>query len=327
MGKYLIRRILIIIPTLVLVILLVFILVSLTPANPGRTILGLAATEEQVDQLNEDLGYNRPMLVRYVDYLWNLVRGDMGVSYYNQSVKVFDKVMESLPYTLTLTGFSILVAVLIGVSLGIACAVKQYSALDSIGSTVAMIMSSLPSFWVGIMLLLLFAQTLGWLPAGGVKSGFKSWILPVAIQGLIYAAQFLRYTRSAMLDQIQEDYVRTARSKGCSEKRVVFGHALRNALLTIITVIATNMGYMMGGSVVLESIFGIPGLGFIALEAILKRDIPIVLGAILTIAILFMIIMLVVDVLYAIIDPRIKAQYTRGKIKKKKPQQLKTANQ
>jgi peptide/nickel transport system permease protein len=166
------------------------------------------------------------------------------------------------------------------------------------------------------MLLLVFAQNLGWLPAGGVRDGIKSWILPVLINGTIYAASFLRYTRTAMLDQIAEDYVRTARSKGCTEQRVIFGHALRNALITIVTVIATNMGYMMGGSVVLENIIGIPGLGNLALVSILKKDIPMVLGSILTIAFIFLLLMLVMDIVYAIIDPRIKAMYMRGRLKK-----------
>lgn len=318
MVKYVVRRVLLLIPTIILVILLVFVLVQLTPANPGRTILGLAATEEDVQLLNEQLGYNKPLLVRYFDYVVNLVQGDMGFSYYNQTVKVVTKVTDAIPYTLILVGFSTLFSVLIGVTLGVACAVKQYSVFDSIGSTLAMVLSAIPVFWMAIMLMLLFAQNLGWLPAGGVKQGLKSWILPVMIQGFVYAANFLRYTRSSMLDQIQEDYVRTARSKGCSEKRVIFLHAFRNALMTIVTVIAMNMGNMLGGAVVLENIFQIPGLGNLALDSILKKDIPLILGSILTISLMFLLLMLIVDTLYAFLDPRVKASYTRGKNKKMK---------
>lgn len=324
MARYLIRRLLLIIPTLLIISFIVFLLMYLTPSNPGRTILGVGASQEQVDQLNEELGFNDPFFVRYFNFLKDAARGDFGESYFTRK-PVIETVAARLPKTLTLTVFSLLIAVGIGVPLGILSAVKQHTAIDQVCSVSAILLSALPQFWLGLMLLLVFSRKLRWFPSGGLNDGWLSWVLPVLCIAITYAASFMRYTRTALLDTISEDYVRTARSKGCSERTVIWGHAFRNAQLTVVTVLGMNVGYLMGGTIIVENTFTIPGLGMMVLTAIRNKDVPEAMLSILTISLIFLVVMLIVDILYAFIDPRIRSLYNKAVKKQQKKLDAKEA--
>lgn len=311
MGKYVIKRLLLIIPTLLLVTFIVFSIMSLTPGDPGRLILGTTAPQEAVDAMNEELGYNDPFIVRYIHYISDILHGDFGNSYANGR-PVFEEIFVRFPVTLRLAIMSIILTSLVGISVGIISAVKQYSATDYICSASAMLMSAIPVFWFGLMMILIFSRKLGWLPPNGVDT-WKGYILPVIAISLPYSALVMRMTRSAMLETIRQDYIRTARAKGATEKRVILGHALKNAMLPVVTVIGTTFGLTLGGSVLTESVFTIPGIGTLVVDAIRKKDIPQVMAAVIFLSAMFCVVILLVDLLYAFIDPRIKAIYKKGK--------------
>ena len=316
MSKFVIKRILLIIPSVIVTSFIVFFLINLTPASPARAMLGDGATEEEVAQLNHDLGYDQPYMVRYFNLLWNSVHGDLGTSYYS-SRPVVTEIVSRWPYTFTLAISTILLSFLLGVPLGILCAVKQYSAADRIASTVAMLFAATPNFWLASILVIIFAVNLNWFPANGIST-FSSWVLPVAAATLIRMANFLRFSRSSMLDTIRQDYIRTARSKGAKESKVIFGHAFRNALIPLLTYTGVSLGYVMGGSIVIEKVFSVNGLGTMTLTAIYRKDIPQVMGCITVLAITFMFILLIIDIVCAFIDPRIKARYANSSVKKRK---------
>lgn len=315
MIRFVIKRLLMIIPTMLVVTFAVFLLISITPSNPGRIILGSEATEEQVAQLNHELGYDLPLLQRYFRWLTDAIQGDFGESYYTGR-NVFDEIGARLPYTLKLTLLSLGIAIAIGLPLGVLCAVKQYSIADYILSTLAMFLAAMPAFWLGLLLLLQFALNMGILPSGGVTAGWSSWVLPTATLSVGYTASYLRYTRSAMLDNTRQDYVRTAQSKGCSPAVVTWKHAFRNSMMTLITITGMSLSTLMGGAIVVESIFSIPGLGTMVVTAIQRKDVPQVLSALVVLGIFFLVMMVIIDILYAFIDPRIKAQYSAPKGKK-----------
>lgn len=307
MIKYVIKRLLLMIPILLGVTFIIFFIMNIMPGDPASLILGDTAPQEARDQLNEELGLNRPFLVRYVDYIVHAVQGDFGESYRTRT-PVFTEVFARFPTTLTLAIGAIILAVLIGVPLGILSAVKQYSVLDMISSVSAMFLSSIPAFWLGLLSLLLFAVTLRWLPTSGSDS-IQCYILPIVTLSLPAAAELLRLTRSTMLEVIRQDYIRTARAKGASERIVIWRHALSNALLPIITVACMHFGGLLGGSVITESVFGMRGVGTLAIEAIRTKDTPQVMASVLLLATSFCLLMLVVDLLYAFIDPRVRARY------------------
>lgn len=315
MFKFIIKRLLMIIPTMLVVTLIVFLLINITPSNPGRIILGAEATDEQVDQLNHELGYDLPLFQRYFKWLGDAIQGDFGQSYYTRR-DVFEEIGARIPYTLILTLFSLGIALLIGIPLGVLCATKQYSIADSILSTLSMFLAAMPAFWLGLLLMLEFALNLGVLPSGGITNGWRSWVLPVATLAVGYAASYLRYTRSAMLDNIRQDYVRTARSKGCSSTSVTWKHAFRNSLMTLVTLTGMSFSNLMGGAIVIESVFSIPGLGLMGVTAIRRKDVPQVMASLVVLGALFMVMMLIVDIVYAFIDPRIRAKYQSRKPKK-----------
>lgn len=317
MFRFIVKRVLSIVPTLLVISFLVYSLVSLTPSNPGRIKLGINAPDEAVQQVNHELGYDKPFFGRYFGFLGNSLKGDFGTSYYTGK-PVVDEIKVRLPRTATLAFSSLLVMVLVGIPLGVFCAVRQYSGWDRVFSTTAMFLSAIPGFWLGLMLMLLFSLKLGWLPSGGVTRGFVSWILPVTTLSLGSVGGYIRFTRSAMLETIREDYIRTARAKGCVERRVIWKHAFGNALLTLVTITGMSCGYLLGGSLITESVFSIPGLGVLVLTSIRRKDIPLVLSAIMMISLIFLTILLVIDILYAVIDPRIKAAYQYASAKKKK---------
>lgn len=314
MIKFVIKRLLTIIPMMLVIIFIVFALVSMSDVDPGRLKLGGEATEEQVYEYNKALGMYDPLPVRYVKYVAGILHGDFGDSYYYNE-PVMNTIMARWPNTIRLTLLSVGIAMLVGISLGVLSAVKQYSILDRIASISSMLLSAIPTFCMAALLVLAFSYKLGLVPASGVTNGWKSWILPAITLGISYSAQFLRFTRSAMLDTTRQDYIRTARAKGVSEAATVWRHAFRNALLPLITISGTTLGTLLGGAVAMEKVFVIPGLGTLVVDSLNRNDVPMVIGAIALMAFTFMMIMLVVDLLYAAVDPRIRAKYSSGRRK------------
>ncbi len=298
------------IPTLLAIIFIVFAIMSLTPNTPGAVILGMRATPEAVQELNEELGYNRPFIIRYFDYVFNMFQGDLGESYISGR-GVAEEIFRTLPVTVNLAVVSIILAVVIGVPLGIIAAVKQYSAFDVIGTSISMFMAAMPSFWFGMMAILIFSLMLGLLPSHGLES-LRHYILPSLTLAIPVAASILRLTRTTMLETIRQDYIRTARSKGQTERKIIFRHALKNAMLPVLTYAGINFGWLLGGAIVIEQVFSINGVGKLIVEAIKMKDVPQVTGCAVVLAFFFMLVMLVVDILYAMIDPRIKSRYQQG---------------
>lgn len=317
MHRYVIKRLLMMIPVMLGVTLVIFLMLEITPGDPARMILGDTATEEMVAELREEMGLNDPLIVRYFRYVWDVLHGDFGTSYITGR-PVFEEIIERFPTSLLLASLATIVSILIGVPLGIISAVKQYSLLDNILVGVAMVGVSMPGFWLGLMLVLLFSVQLGWLPSSGF-AGPLYWILPSITIGYISAASIYRMTRSSMLEVVRQDYIRTARAKGQTESKIITRHALKNAVIPIITVVGLRFGGSLGGSVITEQIFSIPGLGQLMIQAINNRNYPVVQGGVLLIAISYSIINLLVDILYAFVDPRIKSQYGSKKARKRAP--------
>lgn len=311
MYKYVIKRLLYMIPVLLGVAFLVFTILSLTPGDPGTIILGVTAKPEDIASLNAEFGYDKPFLVRFFSYIGDIIfHFDLGTSYQTRQ-PVIDDIAARFPNTLLLAVLSMSAASIIGISLGILSAVKQYSKLDYTCVIVALIFACIPGFWLGLMLMLLFSLKLKWLPAYGAGS-LKHFILPTMTVCMSSASGLLRLTRSAMLETVRQEYIRTAKAKGASQKRIIWKHALRNALLPVVTTLGTSFGASLGGAIIAESVFAIPGMGTLITNAIRQKDVPVVMSATLFLAVLFSIIILIVDVLYAFIDPRIKAKYQNG---------------
>ena len=288
---------------------LIYWAMSLTGGDPALMLAGDKATPEQVEQIREELGLNDPFPVRYANYMKGMLTGDMGKSYVTKK-DVFQTFMEKLPNTLALGGAAVLIAVVVSLPLGIYTAIHQNTWKDTAGMVFALFGTSMPNFWLGLMLIIIFALKLGLLPSGG-KSGFSSIILPAVTVGFGLAALITRTTRSSMLDVLRQDYMTTARAKGCPEKRVIYTHGLKNALIPIITAIGLQMSLVITGSVLAETVFSWPGIGRLVYDSISKRDTPMVTGAIIMCSILMCIINLAVDLVYAFFDPRIKAQYSK----------------
>jgi peptide/nickel transport system permease protein len=310
MIKYAVRRVLIMIPTLLVVIFIVLFLMNLTPGTPALMILGQDATPEMVDQLNQQLGYDKPFVVRYARYALDLLHGDMGQSY-RTGRSVFSEISTRFPITVKLSVLVILLSCCIAIPLGTLSAVKQYSAFDTIGSISAMFLACVPAFWLGMMLILVFALKLHLLPSNGTGD-WEHYILPAFTQAIPESARFMRMTRTSMLETIRSDYIRTAQAKGQTQKKVIIHHALKNALLPVVTMVGVDFGFILGGTIVIEQVFSINGVGKLILDAIQTKDIPLVSGCTVFFAFFYMLTLLVVDILYAWIDPRIKARY-RGK--------------
>lgn len=309
MYRYVIKRLLLMIPVVLGVSFIIFTIMYFIPGDPASNILGVGASPEAVEQLNEELGYNDPFIVRYVKYISDAVlRLDLGTSYQNK-LPVTGEIAKRLPVSATLAFGSIMLSLLIGVPIGVLSAVKQYSLWDKIPTGLALLVAAMPAFIIGMLLMLVFSLELGILPVSGVTQGLKSYILPVISLGLPYGARQLRFTRSSMLETIRQDYVRTAKAKGASQKKTIWGHAMKNALMPVITVAGTSFGALLGGAIATESLFGLPGLGTYISDGIKLKDVPAVLGGIIVFALLFSLVMLAVDLSYAFVDPRIKARY------------------
>lgn len=316
MLRYFLKRILMLIPVMIGATLMVFTIMEFSPGDPARIILGDDTTDEAVAQLRQDMGLDKPFAIRYVNYIVNFCKGDMGISYRNR-LPVGKQILERLPNTLILAGSAALLAIIIGMPIGVISALKQYTFFDNITMLFALLMAAAPVFWLGLILVIIFALHLGWVPAAGMGQGSKlfiSLILPAVTLCGSTSALIARTTRSSMLEVMRQDYIDTARSKGIKERVVTLHHMLRNALIPIITVVGLQFGVMLGGSVMVESIFSWPGVGRFVVDSIKAKDIPSVLGSVITLAILFTIVNLLVDMLYAVVDPRIKSQYKRSKL-------------
>ena len=302
------------IPVILGVSFLVYFIMSLTPGfdDPARIMLGMEASDEAVESLNQYFGADKPFFQRYFNYLGGLLRGDFGISYSTQ-LSISGEIMRRYPTTLRLALFACLLSFCIGVPIGIITAVRQYSLTDYITRVFAMLMTAIPGFWLGIMLILLFGLHLGLLPVSGIAT-WRGFILPSLSLSIITMGTLIRITRSAMLEVVRQDYIRTARAKGQKEHKIIIHHALKNALIPVITVAGTTFGMLLGGAVITESVFALPGLGTYTLAAIGRRDLPCVLGAAILLAASFSLINLAVDLTYVFIDPRIKSQYaSRGR--------------
>lgn len=310
MLKYIGRRILMMVPVLLGVSFIIFTIMEFTPGDPAMLMLGENATEEEIHELREDMGLNENFFVRYFNYVKNAVQGDFGISYRNK-VSVTSEITSRLNNTLKLTTLGVLISVVIGVPVGIISAVKQYSIIDYTSLITALILTSLPAFFVGLMLILIFSLKLNWLPATGADS-WKNFVMPAITLAAASMATLIRMTRSTMLEVIRQDYIRTARAKGATERRVIFKHALRNALLPIVTLIGLNFGTQLGGAIVTETVFTMPGLGSLMINAVRTKDTPIVMSAVITIAIIAGFVNLFVDILYTFIDPRLKSDLVKN---------------
>lgn len=313
MAKYIVKRILMVPVLLLLIAMFVFFLLSLSAADPVLMMMPSEYTQEDYDMVAERFGLDKSKPVQFINWTKDAVRGEFGTSYKSKA-PVSDEVLYRIPTSLKLAGITTLLMILIGVPLGVMCAVKQYSLLDNIVNVVAKFMGSIPGFWLGLMLMLMFAVNLKWLPAFGMKT-WKSWILPVFTFLLPYLANYLRQVRSAMLDCIRQDYVRTARSKGQKESVVIFRDTLKNALLPIITLTGGTFASMIGGAVMVEQVFAFPGIGFKVLEGINNRDMPVILACTMILALFTIGAQLVIDILYAVVDPRIRSSFAGSKKK------------
>lgn len=304
MGVYFLRRVLITIPTLWVAVTMVFFLFRLVPGDPAELMAGEMAPREVVESLRRQMGLDQPLPIQYVRYVGGLLRGDLGVS------KVFQQnagaqIASRLPATVELAGLAMLLAFGLGVTAGVISAVKQGSPLDYLATLAAVGGISIPSFWLGLMLIMAFSVSLGALPTGG-RVGWDSIILPAITLSAYQIAIIARMTRSSMLEVLRQDYVQTARAKGVREQGVVVLHALRNALIPTVTVVGLQMGYLLGGSVVVETVFAWPGLGSLMIDSIRNRDYPMVQAVALVFAATFLLVNLLVDALYAYLDPRVQ---------------------
>lgn len=316
MFRYIIRRIIGLIPVLFCVSVVVFIITRVIPGDPASVMLGPQATVEAVEALRAKLGLDQPYLVQYGRFLKDLLRGDLGTSiYYHQSV--LSLILERMPNTLILGGTSLVIALVVAVPIGILSATKQYSFFDYFSMTLSLLGVSIPIFWLGMMLVFVFSLKLGWLPATGIGSnGFVDYIrhliLPSLALSTIPMATFARITRSSMLEVIRQDYIRTARAKGLHERIVIWKHALKNALIPLITVVGMQVSTMLSGAVLTETIFAWPGMGRLIVDAIDKRDFMMVQGGVIFISAVFVLVNLIVDIMYVVVNPRISFEQGKG---------------
>lgn len=325
MLKYVSRRLLAMILVLLVTVIFICTLMYFVPGDPALIMLGQSATVESVQALHEKYGMDDPYLLKVGKYIAGLLHGDMGISFKSKT-PVFEELMARYPITLTITFGSTIIGLVIGVVAGIISAVKQYSAVDRIFTTFSLFGASAPSFWIAMMLVLIFSVKLGWLPATGSYTP-AHWILPLFTMGLQCSASIMRMTRSSMLEVIRQDYVRTARAKGQTEFKVIVRHALRNALIPILTITGIKMCGFLGGSVLVETVFALPGLGKYILDSVGYQDYNVVQGGTVLICINCVIITFIVDMLYALVDPRIKSTYDGGKKKVKKKKKADTEAQ
>lgn len=303
MGTYALKRMLLVFPVLIGVSIAAFMMSHLVPGDPVRVMLGENATAEQTELLREQLGLNDPIVVQYFRYISGAVRGDLGTSI-RSGQPVIEEILDYLPATLTLTLTAVTLAAIVGITLGVLAAISRRPGVDAGIMGFALIGISMPTFWSGILLILLFGLKLDWLPIAG--DGWRALILPTVTLAAPSAAVLARMTRSSMLEVLGQDFVRTARAKGLRDRFVVVRHVLRNALVPVITIIGLQFGALLGGAVIVESVFSRPGLGRYTVVAIQQRDFPQIQGTVLFAAAAYVFVNLTIDLFYAVIDPRIR---------------------
>jgi peptide/nickel transport system permease protein len=308
---YLIKRLLLFIPTLIGVVSLVFLILHATPGSPATRVLGEYATAESIAEFEHRMGLDRPLIEQYVDFIWSYARGDFGKSY-RTAEPVLEQILSELPYTFHLAVAGMFIAVLFGVTIGIISAVKPNSLFDHMGRVFALLGVSMPVFWSGMILMILFSLNLRWFPIIGVGEKdspldiLYHLVLPAVTIGLFSTGMIMRMTRSSMLEVLEQDYIRTAFSKGISDVRVYLKHALRNAAIPIVTIIGLSFGGLLGGAVLTETVFARNGIGKYLVDAITWKDYPAAQGCIFTISLMFLVINLLTDLIYGFLDPRIR---------------------
>ena len=311
MKAFIIRRVIAILPTVFGVLIMIFIILRVMPADPAVAILGDYASEESLQELRHKLGIDKPILIQFFDYFFNLLKGNFGKSF-TDSKAVISHIREMIPHTLLLTLSGVMISIFIGIPIGVVSATWRNSFVDHFSRLFALVGISMPAFYLGILLLVFFAFKLDWFPIAGtgefsnLLNLMHRLILPSLTLGLVQAALVMRITRSSMLELLNQDFIRTARAKGIIEFLVVFKHALSNALITITTVVGLNLGYLMGGAVLTETVFSRAGLGTLLVEGIKARDYPLVQGTLIVIALMVIGVNFIVDLCYGIIDPRVR---------------------
>jgi peptide/nickel transport system permease protein len=312
--RYVVRRLLLLVPVLLGVSVIIFMVLHLAPGDPAEIMLGSQATQADLERLRAELGLTQPLYVQYVHWLGQVARGDLGRSIWMKR-PVLAEVLGRFKATLVLTGSALVLSTAVGLALGIASAVRPNSLLDRLSAVASLFGASMPVFWLGIVLMVIFALWLGWLPASGMFAPYgggdlRDLFVHLALPAVTLAAASVtiiaRLTRSTMLETLGQDYIRTARAKGVVERAVVLRHGLKNALIPIVTVVGVQAGYLLGGAVLTETVFAWPGVGTLMVQGILARDFPLVQGCVLVVALSFVVINLVVDLLYAWLDPRIR---------------------
>lgn len=312
MPGFLVRRLLLLVPTLFLASLVIFAIITLAPGDPVRMMLGTQATPEEVAEERARLGLDQPVPVRYVIWMTHVLRGDLGRSQVNNQ-PVAALVLRAFPHTLRLTAGALVLSVLAGFTFGILAALRQNRPADLVLTGLASLGLAVPSFWLGILLILLFSVTLRWLPPSGVGEsgtpaleGLKYLVLPVITVAVSNLSVFSRFVRAAMLDVLTAHYIRTARAKGLGERVVVVRHALRNALIPVVTILGIQVGRLLGGALITEAVFAYPGIGRLVVTSILNRDYPMVQATLMLVVLIFLAANTIVDISYAYLDPRVK---------------------
>jgi peptide/nickel transport system permease protein len=312
MFYYIIKRLIAMLPVLVLVSLIVFTIIHLTPGDPALIMLGEEATPQALTALRHELGLDQPLLVQYLVWLSHVLRGDLGRSI-RTNQPVIEAIMQRLPVTLELTILALIISMVVAIPAGIISATRRNSASDLISTTLALLGISMPSFFLAILLIFVFSLKARWLPPmgytpfqKGVWENLRGMILPAITLGAAAMAIVARLTRSTLLEALQQDYIRTARAKGLREQAVIYSHALKNAMIPITTILGLQIGFLLGGAVITETIFALPGVGRLVVASIFERDFPLVQGVVLFLALMHLVVNLIVDLLYAYLDPRIR---------------------
>jgi peptide/nickel transport system permease protein len=309
MARYIVKRLLMLIPVMLGVMLVVFIFQAISPDDPVQMLLGNSATAEQKAELTAKLGLDRPVPVQFFKYVINLVtKGDLGTSY-TSNQPVLTEIFQCWPYTILLAVGAVLLGVLIGVPLGILSAVKQYTWIDNAILGFSVFVASFPAFWLALILIIAFAVKLALLPSSGLASPL-GWVLPIFVVAFQSMVNLIRTTRASMLETIRQDYVRTARAKGQKERLVIWSHVVRNSLIPVVNSIGITIGAQLGGVLIIETVFGIPGIGSYAVNAVNNRNYPAVLGSVVILAFVFSVVNLIVDICYTFIDPKLKNTFT-----------------
>lgn len=305
MKKFIISRLLSFIPVIIGVVTIVFFIIHLLPGDPATVMLARSgASAEQIEALRVELGLDQPLYIQYGRFVGNALQGDFGRSLFSQR-PVMTTIAERLPSTLALAVAALVISVLLGTALGVVAAVYQNTWIDRFSTAISVVGVSMPVFWSGLLMILLFASTLRWLPSTG-QGSFKHLILPATVLGFAMIGATTRTVRSSMVEVLRQEYILTARAKGLHQRFVILRHALRNALIPVVTIIGLQFGWLLGGTVIVETVFGRQGLGYLLVEAILWKDLPLVQGGVLISAVIYLFLNLLIDILYGFIDPRIR---------------------